>query len=98
MKLTTQIEREGRVWNWSVLDHGALVGGGICRTKADAQNDAGIFTAARTQRDEPEDQQSCCMTLCEWPAITQRGKRHLCAQCAEAFDAGVLFAQSEVAK
>lgn len=40
-------------------------------------------------------EEPCCMTLCEWPAITTRGQRHLCAQCAEAFDAGALYAQTE---
>ena len=36
--------------------------------------------------------QFCVIPLCEWEAVTERGERHLCAQCAEAFDAGVEYA------
>lgn len=35
----------------------------------------------------------CCTPLCEWEAVTERGERRLCAQCAQAFDAGVEYAQ-----
>ncbi len=51
MKLKTVIVREGRVWSWSVFDGKKFLGGGLCRTKTDAKNDAGIFASAREQRD-----------------------------------------------
>jgi hypothetical protein len=38
------IEKEGRVWLWSVYSaEGELLGAGYCRTKRAALNDAAIF-------------------------------------------------------
>lgn len=39
--------------------------------------------------------QYCVIPLCEWESVTTRGERHLCAQCAQAFDAGVEYAQRQ---
>lgn len=37
-----------RSWTWTVEQAGQMLGGGYCRTKADAANDAGIFAANKT--------------------------------------------------
>lgn len=41
MKTTTT--KQGRVWNWEVAENGEVIAGGICKTKADAANDAAIW-------------------------------------------------------
>lgn len=41
MKIT--IEKEGRAWRWEITENGEHRAGGYGRTKADAENDAGIW-------------------------------------------------------
>lgn len=52
------------------------------------------YEATAEEEQARVDKEFCCVTLCEWPSVTTRGDRHLCAQCAEAYDAGVLAAQT----
>lgn len=47
--------------------------------------------ACREERDE-NSLGDCCNTLCEWEADTTRDGKPYCHGCAEAFDAGVAFA------
>jgi hypothetical protein len=42
MKPKIILEKEGRVWRWTVKRGRAVVAGGYCRTKKDALNDATI--------------------------------------------------------
>lgn len=49
--------------------------------------------ACEDERQHDTETQYCVIPLCEWEAVTERGERHLCAQCAQAFDAGVEYAE-----
>lgn len=40
--MKTKIEKEGRVWRWEIEFNGEFYGG-YCKTKADAESDAGII-------------------------------------------------------
>jgi hypothetical protein len=42
MKPKIILEKEGRVWRWTVKRGRTVVAGGYCRTKKDALNDATI--------------------------------------------------------
>ena len=42
--MKTNIIKEGRAWRWEVKQGRKIIAGGYCRTKKDAENDAGIAT------------------------------------------------------
>mgnify|MGYP001571945191 CR=1 FL=1 len=48
--MKTTITKDGNAWAWMVTLDGANIGGGWGRTKADAENDARIFSESGTAR------------------------------------------------
>ena len=44
--MTAEVRRDGRAWAWSLFDAaGALDGGGLCATRADAESDLATYYA-----------------------------------------------------
>lgn len=54
LRITTVKLRSGRGWEWAVWNDWGQVGGGICRSKRDALNDAAIFAESFVVRLVPE--------------------------------------------